>query len=82
MVLYLSAFSDFLGKWISMRQNPDLDGKKSKWVYLYVSYPSSFSAFIYYKSYMCIIYSLQCEQFPCNCNESWADTMQADLEKL
>lgn len=53
--------------------------KKSKWVYLYVSYPSSFSAFIYYKSYICILYSLQ---FPCNCSESWTDTMQADLEKL
>ena len=70
MVLHLSAFSDFLGKRILMRQNPDLDGKKSKWVYLYVSYPASFSASIYYKSHMCITYSLQCEQFPCNSSES------------
>lgn len=41
MVLHLSAFSDFLGKWILMRQNPELDGKNSKWLYLYASYPSS-----------------------------------------
>lgn len=46
-VLHLTAFSYFLGKCILMRQNPGLDGKKSKWSHLNVSYPSFVS--IYYK---------------------------------